>query len=311
MSESHTSIESTLQEHRVFPPPAEFVAKARINTRAEYDRLYRESIDSPDTFWARAADDLHWFKKWDKVVDWNLPYAKWFVGAKTNVAYNCLDHQINQGRGEKTAILWEAEPLEEGQARVRRISFRELRDEVGKFANGLKKLGVKKGDVVTIYMPMVAEAAVAMLACARIGAAHSVIFGGFSSQAIADRVTDAASRIIITADGGHRRGAIVPLKNNVDEAIKKLEAEPATQGLVRNVVVLKHSGQEVSMTEGRDVSWADVVAGQSADCPAEPMDAEDLLFVLYTSGSTGKPKGIIHTTGGYMVGTYLSSQVRV
>ncbi len=308
MSEAHTSIESTLQEHRLFPPPADFVAKARINSREEYDRLYRESIDSPDTFWARAADDLHWFKKWDQVLEWNLPNVKWFAGAQTNVAFNCLDHQINQGRGDKTAILWEGEPIAGSGPEVKHITFSQLRDDVGRFANGLKKLGVKKGDVVTIYLPMVPEAAVAMLACARIGAAHSVIFGGFSSQAIADRVTDAASKFIITADGGQRRGANVPLKKNVDDAIVKLDVEPATKGLVQSVIVLKHLAQETKLEAGRDVLWSDVIAGQSADCPAEPMDAEDLLFVLYTSGSTGKPKGIIHTTGGYMVGTYLSSK---
>src|SRR5829696_5924949 len=198
------SIESTMQEHRLFPPPPEFSAKARIKSMDEYKKLYRESIDNPESFWGRQAEQLHWFKRWDKVLEWNVPEAKWFVGGKTNIAYNCLDAQIDKGRGDKTAILWEGEPLNNGQPEVRKISFRQLRDDVGRFANGLKKLGVKKGDRVTIYMPMVPEAAVAMLACQRIGAAHSVIFGGFSSQAIVDRVEDAQSTLLITADGGHR-----------------------------------------------------------------------------------------------------------
>jgi acetyl-CoA synthetase len=264
--------------------------------------MYRESIDQPEKFWDRIASELHWFKKWERVLEWKPPYAKWFVGAKTNISYNCLDAQIERGRGEKTAILWEAEPLNQsGQPEVRKISYRQLRDDVCRFANGLKKLGVKKGDRVTIYMPMVPEAAVAMLACARLGAAHSVIFGGFSSQAIADRVEDAESSIIITADGGFRRGQIVALKKNVDEAMTKTSR-------IKTVVVLKRTGESINMQSGRDVWWHDTIAGQSSTCPAEQMDAEDLLFVLYTSGSTGKPKGIIHTTGGYMVGTYITTK---
>ena len=301
MSESHTGIESSMQEHRLFPPPVEFSAKAWIRSREQYEKMYRQSLDEPEVFWGDAAGNLYWFTKWQKVLDWKPPYGRWFVGGKTNAAYNCLDHQIAQGRGEKTAILFEGEPLADGKPVVRRITFNQLRDEVGRFANGLKKLGVKKGDRVTVYLPMISEAAVAMLACARLGATHSVIFGGFSSQAIVDRVTDAQSTIIITADGGYRRGQVVPLKNNVDEALKKTDR-------VKRVIVLKHAGNEVAWTAGRDVAWADVIAGQGTDCPAEPMDAEDPLFVLYTSGSTGKPKGIVHTTGGYLVGTYLTSK---
>jgi acetyl-CoA synthetase len=319
MSESQSTITSALQENRLFAPPAEFSAKSHVKSRQEYEKLYRESIEQPEKFWGRIASELHWFKTWDRVLDWDCPNAQWFVGGKTNLAYNCLDRQIDAGRGEKTAILWEGEPLltpdyeldeekigyvprENGMDHeIRRISYRQLHDEVCKFANGLKKLGVKKGDRVTIYMPMVPEAAIAMLACARLGAAHSVIFGGFSSQAIADRVEDAKSNIIITADGGHRRGSVVALKANVDEALKKTS-------LVKKVVVLKHAGEPVEMVAGRDIWWTDVLAGQSAACPAEPMDSEDLLYVLYTSGSTGKPKGIIHTTGGYMVGTYLTTK---
>src|SRR4051812_16460212 len=298
------AIESTLQEHRVFPPPKEFAAKARIHSRAEYDRLWRESIDQPETFWGRVAGELHWMKPWDTVLEWNPPYAKWFVNAKTNVSYNCLDRQVELGRGDKAALLWEGEP-ESGRpgsgGSVHRITYKTLLHDVCKFANGLKSLGVKKGDRVTIYMPMVPEAVVAMLACARLGAVHSVIFGGFSSQAIVDRVEDAKSNIIITADGGFRRGQVVALKNNVDEALKKTSR-------IKNVVVLKRTGQQINMQSGRDVWWSDAIAGQSTTCPAEHMDAEDLLFVLYTSGSTGKPKGIIHTTGGYMVGTYITTK---
>jgi acetyl-CoA synthetase len=300
---SESAISSTMQENRKFPPPQGFAAKARVKSRAEYERLYRESIDQPEQFWTRIAGELHWFEPWDKVLDWKVPNAKWFVGAKTNVSFNCLDLQIEQGRGEKTAILWEGEPEATAGAggEVRRISFKQLLDDVCRFANGLKKLGVKKGDRVTIYMPQVPEAAVAMLACARLGAPHSVIFGGFSSQAIADRVEDATSKIIITADGGYRRGAVVPLKKNVDEALTKTER-------VEKVVVLNRTNSPVETKPGRDVWWNDVVKDESTDCPAEPMDSEDLLFILYTSGSTGKPKGIIHTTGGYMVGAYLTTR---
>ncbi len=302
MSESNTGIESSMQEHRIFLPPEGFSQKAWISSREQYDTLYRQSIDHPEIFWANAAAELHWFEKWTKVLDWKPPYAKWFVGAKTNMAYNCLDHQIAQGRGNKTAILFEGEPIHsDGRPEVRHITFSQLKDAVCQFANGLKNRGVNKGDRVTIYMPMIPEAAIAMLACARLGASHSVIFGGFSSQAIVDRVTDAKSTIIITADGGHRRGQIVPLKANVDEALKLTD-------LVKQVIVLKHTGNAIDWTEGRDVLWTDVIAGQTTDCPAEPMDSEDPLFVLYTSGSTGKPKGIVHTTGGYMVGTYLTSK---
>lgn len=302
MSDQQSSIESAMQEHRVFPPPQGFASKAHIKSMDEYQRMYRESIDQPEQFWGKVAEELHWFKKWDRVLDWQLPYAKWFVGGKTNIAHNCLDRQIAAGRGSKTAIIWEGEPLGANNAPdVRKLSYQQLKDEVCKFANGLKSIGVKKGDRVTIYMPMVPEAAVAMLACARLGAAHSVIFGGFSSQAIADRVEDAKSHIIITADGSFRRGAVVPLKKNVDEALTKTN-------LIKKVVVLKRANVEVTMQAGRDVWWEDVVKGQSTDCPAEQMDSEDLLFVLYTSGSTGKPKGIQHTTAGYMIHTYLTTK---
>ena len=292
-----------MQEHRLFPPSKEFSAQAHLKSREEYDRLYKQSIDKPEEFWSGMAKELHWFKPWEKVLQWDLPFAKWFVGGKTNLSYNCLDRHIAAGRGSKTAILWEGEPeASPGKGgRVRKISFAELKAEVCKFANGLKKLGVKKGDRVTVYMPMVPEAAVAILACARIGAVHSVIFGGFAAQAICDRVTDADSHVIITADGSHRRGSVVPLKKNVDEALTKTDK-------VKKVIVLKHLGGDVNFVAGRDVWWSETIAGESAECEPEQMDAEDALFVLYTSGSTGKPKGILHTTGGYMVGTYLTSK---
>jgi acetyl-CoA synthetase len=303
MADNQTNIQSTMQEHRLFPPDPQFAAKAHVKSMEDYKKLYRRSMDEPEAFWGDVAKELHWFAPWSKVLDWKSPDAKWFVGGKTNVAYNCLDRQIAAGRGDKTAIIWEGEPIvANGGGEIRKISFSQLKDQVCQFANGLKKLGVKKGDRVTIYMPMVPEAAVAVLACARIGAPHSVIFGGFAAQAIADRVEDADSHFIITADGSHRRGAIVRLKANVDEALTKTAR-------VKNVIVLKHVGKDVNFQPGRDVWWSDVIAGQSADCPAEQLDAEDMLFVLYTSGSTGKPKGIVHTVGGYMVGTYYTSKM--
>src|SRR5437762_6049316 len=268
MSQEHASaIDSTMREHRLFAPPKDFAAKAHIKSREEYDRIYRDSIADPDSFWAKIASELHWFTKWDSVLEWKNPYARWFVGGKTNLAYNCLDRQIELGRGDKVALLWEGEPeLEIGKGgEIRRITYQQLRDDVGRLANGLKNLGVEKGDRVTIYMPMIPEAVVAMLACARIGAPHSVIFGGFSAQAIADRVEDAKSEIIITADGGWRRGAPVPLKKNVDEALTKTD-------LVKTVVVFERTGSPVEMVAERDVAWSELVANQSTDCPAEPMD---------------------------------------
>ncbi|MGN6506154.1 MAG: acetate--CoA ligase [Tepidisphaeraceae bacterium] len=297
------AIESTQQENRLFPPSADVSKRAHVHSMEEYRTLWRESVDSPETFWPKVAKDLEWKKPWTKVLDWEAPNAKWFVGATTNIAENCLDRNVRRGLGDKTAILFEGEletaPGQGGE--VRKISYRELTDLVGQFANALKAQGVKKGDRVTIYMPLVPEAIIAMLACARIGAVHSVIFGGFSSQAISDRVEDAKSDLIITADGGYRRGAVVPLKKNVDAALEKTDR-------VKKVIVLKRTGEAVSMTAGRDVWWHEITQGQSAECPAEPMESEDPLFVLYTSGSTGKPKGILHTTAGYMVGTYLTTR---
>ena len=304
MSNTSSAIESILVETRVFPPPAGFTQNAHINSLEQYQRLYRQSLDDPNTFWGNAASELNWYQKWNKVLEWNLPYARWFAGGQTNMAVNCLDRQLELGRGDKLAIIWEGEPVKgPGDAgEIRRITYRQLDEMVCRLANGLRQLGVKREDRVTIYMPMVPETVVAMLACARLGVPHCVIFGGFSAQAIVDRVEDAQSRIIITADGGNRRGQVIALKANVDEALAKTK-------LVEKVVVLKHAGNAVTMQAGRDIWWDEVIEGQVADpCPAVPCDSEDLLFVLYTSGSTGKPKGIVHSTGGYMVGTYLTTK---
>jgi len=289
-------LESTLREDRVFPPPTEFAAKAHIKSLAEYEALYARSIADPEAFWAEAASELHWFQKWSKVLDWNLPWAKWFVGGKTNLSYNCVDRHALGSRADKTAIIWEGEPGE-----IRTLTYSELHYSVQQFANALKDLGIRKGDRVAVYMGMTPELAIALLACARIGAIHSVIFGGFAANAIADRVNDSQCVAILTQDTSYRRGNEVPLKKTVDEAL-------ASSPSVKHVVVLKRSGTEVQMKEGRDHWWHDLVAKASPVCPAEPLDSEDPLYILYTSGTTGKPKGLVHTTGGYAVQTYLTSK---
>ena len=289
-------IESILQEARSFEPTGEFRDRAKINDAGEYERLYRRSLEDPDTFWSEVAGELHWLEPWQRVQEWNEPFVKWFVGGKTNLAYNALDYQIEQGRGDKTAILWEGEP---GDART--LTYHELLAEVSKFANALKNKGIGKGDKVAIYMPMVPQAAVAMLACARVGAVHSVVFGGFSAAALRDRILDAEAVAVITADGGNRRGSVLPLKPAVDEALESCES-------VKTVFVVKRTDTDVTMKEGRDVWYHEATADASDQCPAEPMDAEDPLFILYTSGSTGKPKGVLHTTGGYMVYTYVTTK---
>ena len=288
-------IEAVLKEERVFQPSEAFRQAARINRLEDYEALYRESLEQPEQFWSRVASELHWFKPWDKVLEWNPPNAKWFIGGQLNLSYNCLDRHLAT-RGNKAAIIFEGEP---GDSRI--LTYQQLHREVCKFANVLKGLGVKKGDRVTIYLPMIAEAAIAMLACARIGAVHSVVFGGFSASALADRINDAQARVLITADGGWRRGSVVPLKANSDEALADAKS-------IEQVVVVRRTGHEVYMQPGRDHWYHELMAAASPDCPPEPMDAEDPLFILYTSGSTGKPKGVLHTTGGYSVYTYLTAR---
>jgi len=296
------AVQSSLSESRKFPPSADFARQANVRSMDEYDAVYKKSIEQPEAFWESIAKRLHWFEPWDKTVDWNAPDARWFVGGKTNACFNCVDRQVQDGLGDRPAIIWEGEPMENGKPETRTLTYADLQRDTARFANALKAQGVNKGDVVTIYMPMIPELAVAMLACARIGAPHSIIFGGFSASAIRDRVEDGKSKVIVTADGGWRRGKPVPLKQNVDDACQMTDR-------VEKVIVAKRCGNDVTMTDGRDVWWDDATASVSDDCPCEPMDAEDLLFILYTSGSTGKPKGIMHTTGGYQVFTYLTAQV--
>jgi acetyl-CoA synthetase len=283
-----THIDSTLTESRKFPPPAEFSARAWVKNLDEYKALCRRADTDPDAFWAECARNLHWFKPFAKTLDWNFPFAKWFVGGTINASYNCLDRHLDGPRRNKAALIWEGEP---GDSRV--LTYQMLADEVGRCANALKSLGVKDGDRVAIYMPLVPEAAIAMLACARIGAIHSVVFGGFSSEALADRINDAEAKVCITADGGWRRGQVVELKQNVDEALKKCQS-------IQKVLVLKRVGNKVEMRKGRDVWWDELVGAQSSQCEAAQLDSEHPLYTLYTSGTTGKPKGVVHTTGGYL-----------
>ena len=294
MSSPTSNITSVLKETRQFPPSSEFAANAHIKSPAEYEQIWKQAADNPEAFWAQQAESLHWFKKWDKVLEWNEPFAKWFVGGKINACYNCVDRHLAGPRKNKAAIIWEGEP---GDQRV--LRYQDLHREVCKFANVLKKLGIQKGDRVTLYMPMIPELAIAMLACARIGATHSVIFGGFSAEAVADRNNDAKARLVVTADGGWRRGKVVPLKQNVDEALKKSPT-------VEKCIVYNRCNQPIDMKSGRDLWWHELMADASADCPAEQLDSEHPLYILYTSGSTGKPKGVLHTTAGYLLGTSLT-----
>jgi len=288
MSDSSGQIENVMQETRLFPPPAEFSARARIHSREEYLRLYYEAQVNPAEFWARhAREDLHWFKPFEHALEWNEPFAKWFVGGQTNVSYNCLDRHLKTVRRNKAAILWEGEPGD-----TRTLTYQQLHYEVCKFANVLTSLGIQTGDVVSIYMPMVPELPIAMLACARIGAIHSVIFGGFSAEAIADRNQDAKAKLVITADGGWRRGKMLSLKDTVDQALEKSPT-------VKNCIVYKRCGNKVAMKEGRDHWWHELAAKASGKHDAPALDSETPLFILYTSGSTGKPKGIKHTSAGY------------
>ena len=293
-------IESVLQEARVFPPPAALAETAQLGSLEAYQSLWDEVNADPDAFWGQQArEQLHWFKPFETVLDWsNPPFARWFEGGTTNLSYNCLDRHLEGPRADKTALIWEGEPGD-----VRRFSYRELHAEVCKAANALRSLGIGKNDLVALYMPMVPEAAIAMLACARIGAPHSVVFGGFSADALRDRLIDGEVKLVITADGGFRKDKAVALKPAVDEAL----ADGAVPS-VRSVLVVQRTKAEVTMQQGRDHWWHEQVPQQSASCPALPMASEDRLFVLYTSGSTGKPKGVVHTTAGYNLWAHLTFQ---
>ncbi|MFO0861130.1 MAG: acetate--CoA ligase [Phycisphaerales bacterium] len=334
-----TNVQTLLKETRTFPPVAAETlgfGKWHIGSLDEYRRLHARSIQDPEAFWAEEAQKLAWFQHWDHVLSWEAPDAKWFVNGKLNACYNCVDRHVQSGHGDCCALVWEGEPMAPrtshptaaskyaSEPEIKRVTYRELQEQTSRVANALKHLGVKKGDVVTIYMPMVPELVVAILACARIGAAHSVIFGGFAPHAISERAMDAHSRVIITADGGYRRGEVVPLQKNVEEAVNQL----ANHGhIINHVLVLKRTGHEPPSTRFESGTtpanvkatsihpptkfhwWHDLVARVSDACPCEVMDSEDMLFLLYTSGSTGKPKGIQHTTGGYL--TFVNTTARV
>lgn len=288
------TIEALLKEGRTFSPSKKFVKNANVNDPSVYKKAKRNK----EKFWEDFAKELDWFKKWRKVLSWKPPHSKWFTGGKLNVSYNCLDRHISTERKNKAAIIWEAES---GESKT--FTYWELYREVNKFANVLKELGVKKGDRITIYLPMVPELAIAMLACARIGAPHSIVFGGFSAESLTDRINDSKAKVLITSDGGYRRGSLVPLKKNADEALKRSKS-------VRKVVVVKRVGTRarIRMKKGRDYWWHELMENAPAYCEPERMDSEDMLFLLYTSGTTGKPKGIVHTTGGYLVGTYATTK---
>ncbi|MBX6363702.1 MAG: acetate--CoA ligase [Gemmatimonadetes bacterium] len=295
MAAPEQAIEALLLEHRVFPPTEEFRARAHVTDTGVYERARRD----PEAYWAEWARELEWFEPWSQVLEWRPPHAKWFVGGKLNAAYNCLDRHLKGPRRNKAALIWEGEP---GDERV--YTYWDLHREVSRFANVLKSLGVRRGDRVAIYLPMIPEAAIAMLACARIGAVHSVVFGGFSAESLRDRILDAEARVLVTADGGFRRGRPVALKEAADVALRETPT-------IRHVVVVKRGGGldvPVRMMEGRDHWYHDLMAEASAQCPAEAMDAEDLLYILYTSGTTGRPKGIVHTTGGYMTQVHATTK---
>ncbi|MBA3711572.1 MAG: acetate--CoA ligase [Pyrinomonadaceae bacterium] len=296
MSSVTSNIESTLHEDRVFAPPETFSRGAHIRSAEEYERLRAEASESPDNFWARMAEELHWFKKWDTVLKWDAPHAEWFGGGKINVSDNCLDRHLETWRRNKAALIWEGEPGEQ-----RTFTYLQLHTEVCRFANVLKRFGVQTGDRVALYMPLIPELAMAMLACARIGATHSIIFGGFSADSLRDRINDAGCKLVVTADGGWRRGAEVKLKPTVDEAVKETPS-------VRTCIVVRRTGTRVHIEAGRDHWWHEVIETVDAHCPAEELDSEHPLYILYTSGTTGKPKGILHTTAGYLLQAHLTTK---
>ena len=290
------SIQSVLKETRTFAPPATFSAQAHISSRQQYEAMWKKAKDDPAGFWGEMAENLDWFRRWDTVLQGQMPETKWFSGAKINASYNCVDRHLKGSRRNKAAIIWEGEP---GDTRV--LRYQDLHREVCRFANVLKQLGVQLGDRVTLYMPMIPELTIAMLACARIGAVHSIIFGGFSADAVADRNNDAQAKVVVTADGGWRRGKEVPLKAAVDAS---LDRSPT----VEKVVVVRRTGGEVDMVPDRDFWWHELMQGVPAECDAVQLDSEHPLFILYTSGSTGKPKGVMHTTAGYLLGTTMTSR---
>ena len=296
MSTVTTNIESLQHEERVFLPPPSFADEAHVKSMAQLQELRAQAQADPDAFWARMAGELDWFKKWDKVLEWKAPHAQWFVGGELNISYNCLDRHLATWRRNKAALIWEGEPGEQ-----RTITYQQLHQEVCKFANVLKGAGVVKGDRVALYLPLIPELAIAMLACARIGATHSVIFGGFSSTALVDRINDASCKLVVTADGGWRRGHEVKLKAAVDEALQHTPS-------VQKCIVVKRTGTAVPMQAGRDSWWHELMESVDANSTAEPLDSEHPLFILYTSGTTGKPKGILHTTGGYLLQAHLTTK---
>ncbi|HLD69589.1 MAG TPA: AMP-binding protein, partial [Candidatus Omnitrophota bacterium] len=290
--EKTKTVQALLTENRIFKPSQKFKEQAHITDT----KIYEKAKKNPQAFWAKQSQALDWFQEWNKILDWKPPFAKWFVGGKLNACYNCVDRHIESKTRNKAALIWEGEPGDQ-----RTLTYYDLYREVNKLANVIKSLGVKRGDRVAIYLPLIPEAVISMLACARIGAVHTVVFGGFSADSLRDRINDASAKLVITADGGYRRGNVLPLKAAADEAIKNCPT-------IKNVIVVQRTKNEVTMQEGRDHWYHDLVKDAKSFCEPEKMDSEDLLFILYTSGTTGKPKGIIHTTGGYMTGVTFTTK---